>query len=175
MSTCPMCGAEFIEGTDDCEQCGNSLTDTFSPRETISEAEGLLIHRIRELKPAKPFCVSPDTPTGKVLRTISEQRIGCALVTDQQQHLLGIFSERDALMRLSVDYRDALDKPISDFMTPEPHTLRAKDRIVFAVQRMDLGGYRHVPIVDNDGKAVGIVSVRDILSYMTENLSDDTE
>lgn len=173
MSTCPMCGAEFIEGTDDCEQCGNSLTDTFRPRETTSEAEQLLLHRIRELEPAKPLCVLPSTTTGDVLRTISEQRIGCALVVDEKEKLLGIFSERDALMRLNVDYRKALDKPISEFMTSSPHTLRAKDRIVFAVQRMDLGGFRHVPIVDNDGKAVGIVSVRDILGYMTNNLSDD--
>ena len=55
-------------------------------------------------------------------------------------------------------------------MTPNPQTLVADAKIAFAVHRMDLGGYRHLPIVDERGELVGIISARDILRHLTENM-----
>ena len=55
-------------------------------------------------------------------------------------------------------------------MTSDPQTLEADSKVAFAVQRMDLGSYRHVPIVDDQGRPVGIVSVRDILRYLADKM-----
>jgi len=52
-------------------------------------------------------------------------------------------------------------------MTPEPVTLELNDKIAFALHKMHVGGYRHLPIMDG-GKLVGVISIRDILSYVTE-------
>jgi CBS domain-containing protein len=96
------------------------------------------------------------------------ERVGCAAVTDLEGRLLGIFTERDALMRLNVDAARMADKPVSSVMTANPATLRAEDKIAFALHRMNVGGYRHIPILDDDDRLVGVISIRGILAYLTE-------
>jgi CBS domain-containing protein len=60
-------------------------------------------------------------------------------------------------------------------MTASPQTLDQDAKVAFAVQRMDLGGYRHIPIVDDEDRLVGTISVRDILAYLTEKMGRATE
>ena len=56
-------------------------------------------------------------------------------------------------------------------MTTNPESLDRSAKVAFAVQRMDLGGFRHVPIVDEEKRLTGVISVRDILHYLTEKMS----
>ena len=56
-------------------------------------------------------------------------------------------------------------------MTSNPQTLVADAKIAFAVQRMDLGGYRHLPIMGPGGELVGIISARDILRHLSNCLA----
>ena len=98
-----------------------------------------------------------------------DQRIGCVMVVDNDK-LVGIFSERDALMKINVDAAKVSGRPISQFMTPKPVTLEAEDKIAFALHKMNLGGYRHVPILFQ-GKLAGVISIRDILRYLTERIA----
>jgi CBS domain-containing protein len=84
---------------------------------------------------------------------------------------LGIFSERDALRKLNVRSAELGSQPVSKFMTANPQTLVAHAKIAYAVQRMDLGGYRHLPIVDDEGKLLGIISARDIINYLTSKMT----
>jgi CBS domain-containing protein len=81
--------------------------------------------------------------------------------------LLGIFSERDAMLRLNVDAAKMVDRPVSEVMTVNPATLRDRDKIAFALHRMNVGGFRHLPILDDGDKLVGVISIRDILRYLT--------
>jgi CBS domain-containing protein len=112
--------------------------------------------------------VRPDAPIGDVLKQMIADRLGCAVVTDENRRLLGIFTERDALMRLNVDAAKMATKPVSTVMTTNPATLRARDKIVYALHRMNVGGFRHIPIIDDDEKLVGVISIRGILAYLTE-------
>ena len=167
MILCPYCDAENIEGADVCEQCQLSLAD-LSLRAPASEAErGLLRDRIETLNPKKPLSVGPDVPIGDVLRTMINSGIGCMTVVEGDR-LLGIFSERDALMRVNVDAAKLAARPVSEVMTVNPATLRSRDKIAFALQRMNVGGFRHIPILDADDRLVGVISIRDILRYLTE-------
>jgi CBS domain-containing protein len=169
MIVCPDCGFENIEGADLCEGCGQPLT-SLSLRVPNSSVEAdLLRDSIEKLQPRKPLTVAPDTPIGDVLRQLVDNRIGCIVVVDGDK-VLGIFSERDVLMRIGVDAANVKDRPVAEFMTPDPVTLEAKNRIAFAIQRMNLGGYRHIPILKG-GKLAGVISVRDILSYFTERIA----
>jgi predicted transcriptional regulator len=59
-----------------------------------------------------------------------------------------------------------LDAPVSRLMTPDPETLELDDPIVWALNRMSVGGYRHVPLVDREDRPVGILSVKDIVHYI---------
>ncbi|MGH7224104.1 MAG: CBS domain-containing protein, partial [Gemmataceae bacterium] len=59
-----------------------------------------------------------------------------------------------------------LARPIQDFMTADPETVRPTDTLAFALHKMDVGGYRHLPVL-KDGQLLGIISVRDMLRHMT--------
>jgi CBS domain-containing protein len=170
MILCPHCGAENFEGSDLCDQCQHSLMD-LSLRPLATEVErGLLRDRIETLQPNAPLTVSPDTTVGEVLRMMIDRRVGCIMIVEGDR-LLGIFSERDALMRVNVDAAKFAARPVSDVMTVNPATLRARDKIAYALNRMNVGGFRHLPILDNDDKLVGVISIRDILRYLTERQS----
>jgi len=168
MIACPFCGSENTEGSDLCDDCQHSLTDLSIPRPATSVERGLLKDRIRALDPKPPFTVAPETPIGEVLKSMIDESIGCVMIVEQGQ-LKGIFSERDALNKLNAEAKQYIDRPISSVMTPDPITLEAKNRIAFALHKMHVGGYRHLPIM-TDGKLVGVISIRDILNYLSERI-----
>ena len=170
MITCPVCTSENIEGVDQCEECGQSLNESHLSPPTNDVERSLLRGHVAALGPKTAVTVTPETPVGEVLRRMVEHKIGCVVVADDEKPL-GIFSERDALRKLNTDAAELAPRPVSEFMTPNPQTLVANAKIAFAVQRMDLGGYRHLPIVGDRGELVGIISARDILRHLTENLA----
>jgi len=170
MTSCSLCGHDNIEGADICEQCQQPLDDVHLPVPATAVERSLLEDRIDVLRPKKRKVVAPDTPVSEVLRLLVEQAIGCVVVVDDDC-VVGIFSERDALMQLNTDAAKLGDRPVSEFMTASPQTLAATAKIAFTVQRMDQGGYRHVPIVTDDGRLVDVISARDILRYLTEKMS----
>jgi CBS domain-containing protein len=168
MIICPYCDAENMEGADTCVDCEASLTD-LSIRVPASGVEAdLLRDRIERLWPKTPSTVSPNTPVGDVLKKMVDETIGCVMVVEGDK-LVGIFSERDALMKLNTDAAKFMSRPISQFMTPSPVTLETSDKIAFALQKMNVGGYRHIPILFA-GKLAGVISIRDILRYLTERI-----
>ncbi len=169
MTDCPFCGAENIPGIDDCEQCGQPLSHVHA--QALNPVERSLIKdRVSILGPKQPCTVTADTSVGEVLRRMAENRIGCVMIVDGTTPI-GIFSERDALMKLNTEAAELSERPISEFMTANPETLEDNAKIAFAVQRMDLGGYRHLPIVSANNELQGIISVRAILNYLTQRMT----
>jgi CBS domain-containing protein len=159
---CPDCGYDNIEGVDGCEQCGQPLVD-FDPASCELE-ESISRHSIAVLTP-KPVVTIPSTTTVRdSIRTMAEKNIGCVLVKDCER-LAGVFTERDVLNRITPDL-DALDEPVGNYMTRSPETIRRQDSIAYALHQMDIGGYRHMVIVDRYGSPTGILSVRDILRFL---------
>jgi predicted transcriptional regulator len=159
---CPDCGHENVPGADECQECGVSLWG-FEPQGNEVE-QGICAHSISVLCPRQPVCVAPETPVREVIAEMADKHIGCVLV-EESANLLGVFSERDALNKVALD-PEGLDRPVSDFMTASPATATKTDSIGFVLQTMDIGGYRHVPIVNSANIATGVVSSRDILRFM---------
>lgn len=172
MILCPYCSCENIEGVDECEECGQPLSDTHLAPPGTEVERSMLRDRISVLAPKKPVTVAPSTPVGEVLKLMVKNKIGCVVVADGNR-TVGIFSERDALRKINADAAQLATRPVSEFMTPNPQTLVADAKIAFAVQRMDVGGYRHLPVVGQQGELVGIISARDILRHLTDNLTPD--
>ena len=170
MTLCPYCGRKNIPGDDECAACGQPLDESHLAPPSNEVERTLLGDRISVLVPKSPITVAPATPVGEVVRLMAEHRIGCVVVTDGDRPL-GIFSERDALRKIDTDAPDLGARPVSQFMTSHPQTLVADAKIAFAVQRMDVGGYRHLPIVDDRGELVGIISARDILRHLTDTMA----
>ncbi len=169
MIACPLCGSENTQGSDICDQCQHSLTDMSRPQQNTPVERGLMKDRIESLSPKKPLTVAPETSVGEVLKKMAANSIGCVMIV-QGDDLLGIFSERDALMKLNTDAARMADRPIRAVMTPDPISLEARDKIAFALHKMNVGGYRHVPIMTG-GQLTGVISIRDILGYLTERIN----
>ncbi len=170
MITCPLCGFDNIEGVDGCEQCGQPLADTHLRKPRTPVEQGLLTDRVDALKPKTPITVSPEMTVGEVLKLMVDRGIGSVFIA-KDQRIKGVFTERDALLRLGADYEKCLERPIAEFMTRNPQSLKANAKVAFAVHQMDVGEYRHLPIVEEDGTAKGVISVRDILRYLKEKLA----
>lgn len=168
MVVCPFCEEENIDGADECEQCHQPLGFLSKPRASSPIEHSLLKDRVYMLAPPKPVSVDDSTQVGEVLRLMVDRSIGCVLVVHDDE-LAGIFTERDALLRLNVDAAAFADRPVRDFMTVSPDTIEMDAPIAFALHKMDVGGYRHLPVTTG-GRPSGIISVRDILRYMTEDL-----
>jgi CBS domain-containing protein len=169
MILCPYCEAENIEGADECQACGAALTELSRRIPSSSVEADLLRDRIERLWPKSPSTVAPDTSVGDVLKKMVDERIGCVMIVDGGK-LAGIFSERDALMKINTDAPKLLTRPISQFMTASPVTLETSDKIAYALHKMNVGGYRHIPILF-EGKLAGVISIRDILRYLTERIA----
>jgi CBS domain-containing protein len=116
--------------------------------------------------------VPQGTTIGQAARIMKEHRVGCVLVEDGGK-LVGIFTERDILTKLVGTGYDPAKVAVDGVMTRDPETLTPEDPIAFALQRMSVGGYRHIPLVDSAGHPVGILSVKDIVDYLAEHFPEE--
>lgn len=167
--TCPSCGGENIDGVVDCISCGQPLSDLTLSEPSTAVERSLLVDRVAVLAPKPAIHVDPATPMSEVLTMLVARDIGCVVVAESGKPV-GVFSERDALMKLGANAAALRDRPVSEFMTAPAETLEVSAKLAFALQRMDVGGYRHLPIVDDQGVLTGIISVRDILGYLADKL-----
>ena len=122
------------------------------------------------MKPA--ITVDLDTPIRDAIHLMQSKRIGCVLVLSHRK-LMGIFTERDVLKKIVGASFDLRSTPITEVMTINPQALNEDDTIAYALNFMDLGGYRHIPIVNDLFEPVGLVSVKDIVSYLVQHFADE--
>lgn len=132
-----------------------------------------LCRSISVLEPRKPLCVAKDATLESVVSMLQSNRIGCVMITDASGKLTGIFSERDALLKVIHQFEAVRAKPISDFMTKDPVAQTPDSTIGFVLNLMSTGGFRHMPIVDNEGLPIGIVSVKDVVDFIVKSFTDD--
>jgi CBS domain-containing protein len=107
-----------------------------------------ILEPLRVLNPRSPLSVAPTATLREAVTIMREHHIGCVLVVEHDR-LKGILTERDLLLKME---GAALDEPVARFMTADPETLELDDPIVWALNRMSVGGYRHVPLVDREGR-----------------------
>lgn len=167
---CPFCEHENIEGMDQCAECEADLSN-FEDAEGSHDFEQVLLQRpLSDVTASDYLDVSDSTSVGETVRRLNEGGCHVAIIHDDKG-VAGIFTERDVLYKLADGLANRADAPIRDFMTPEPEGLCPTDPIAFALNRMMVRGFRNIPLLDQE-KLVGVVSVRDILEYMTKEFSD---
>lgn len=120
---------------------------------------------IQNLEPKKPITLEVNATLDEAIALMQTKNIGAVLVTEGNT-LKGIFTERDVLMKVVNKDLDTKTVKLSEVMTAEPETLTSQDRIAYALNRMTVGGYRHIPITDEDGDLTGIISVKDIVEFL---------
>ena len=102
-----------------------------------------------------------QTTVADAARLMKKHVVGALLIVDDA-HLVGIFTERDALFRVIAVDKDPKTTRVGTAMTKKPRTIDPDRPIGHALHMMYEGGFRHVPVVEN-GKPVGMVSARDAL------------
>src|SRR3954451_10915742 len=117
-----------------------------------------ILHRRR----SGPNLVSarPDETVCAAAKRMAEQGCGSILVTEHER-LLGIFTERDLLVRVAAASLDLAATTLREVMTADPETIDAEEPVEEAVRRMDEGAFRHLVVVSG-GRVLGVVSTRDI-------------
>jgi CBS domain-containing protein len=119
--------------------------------------------------PDQPLAATVNDSVGQVLQLLRAQRTGAMLICDGEK-LVGIFTERDALKLMA---RDAdFSTPVSEVMSREPATIPATATVGQAIRVMSEGFYRHLPIVDDDGKPTGVVAVHGIVHYLVDHFPE---
>ena len=166
---CPSCGQANVPGADECVKCLFPLASIDSELQGSDRVESSVLQDpVRALKFRPPVTIPIDGKLGLALDRMVEHRVGALLVVDAKGCLVGILTERDYLRKIVGLVSDYAHRPLREFMTPDPETVGADDRMGLALQKMDIGGYRHLPVVEDDGRPVGLISVRDVLRHITK-------
>jgi CBS domain-containing protein len=127
----------------------------------------LKIDSVARLNPTLPLCIKPEESVAQAVAIMRKEKVGSLLVCENNE-LVGIFTERDLLRRVLAE-NISLDRPIVDFMTPKPVLVGAKQTISAAIRLMEEGGYRHLPVVNEAGVPLGVLSVKRIVHYLVEH------
>ena len=114
----------------------------------------------------EPFAtVSADTKVSAAVQKLSGFHIACLLV-EEDGKLVGVFSDRDVLDRVALEYDDVKDRCVREVMTSDPVYVYDTDPAAAALSVMAVSGYRHVPIVDASERIVGIVSPQRVTAFL---------
>jgi CBS domain-containing protein len=168
---CPTCGHDNVPGSEECGECGQDLTQLDRPIAQNRVERSLMENPVRILLPSEPITIRPTTTVHDAIQTMLSHNIGALIVIDKDGKLLGIFSERDLLCKVAGLHEHYAELPVSQFMTVNPETVTADDTLAFAIHKMSIGGYRHLPVAA-DGRPTGVVSVRDMLRHITRQCMD---
>jgi CBS domain-containing protein len=95
----------------------------------------------------------------------------CVLITGDRK-VLGIFTSRDFLIRIAAAGADSTAIALGDVMTKSPRALRPRDGVAFAINWMAIDGFRNVPIVDDAGDALGVLTVWDVMAHLESILNE---
>lgn len=163
---CPVCQWQNFVGDDLCDNCGADLRASDTPEPATGFSGPLLGIHLDELGAPAPETVDGSEDVASVVERMHREGIDCLLVTESGR-LAGIFTDRDALLKLAG--RGLEHRPIRELMTADPVVLRHDDTIAVAVNKMAVGGFRHVPIVEG-GRPVAVVSARDIFRHIATRL-----
>ena len=168
---CPHCGFENYAGEEVCERCLHDLTQTdTTPRPKNEIHRSIIEDPVSRLNPPAHAVCSPEDPAADAIETMKSRRLGCVVVEEKKQPV-GIFTERDVLMKVIGRPVDPKRAPVRSLMTSPVDSLKSTDSIAYALNKMSIGGYRHIPIADDHGHVTGVISVRNILQYLAKQIA----
>ncbi len=166
---CPYCGADTLPGDERCPECFHSMMVREMPKATRGDAihQALLSQPVSDLLTGADLLVcAPEDSVEKVVDIFRKEKKGCVLVYKNKK-MVGILSNRDLLLRVAGKQEDLSKVKVGDVMTSNPGFVRPGDPMAYAVNKMAVGGYRHVPVLRDDGSPVSILLIKDVLRYLS--------
>jgi len=116
---------------------------------------------VGELMTRDPVMVEPDATVKEAARMMRDRDIGAVLVADRGQ-LVGVLTDRDIVVRGIAEKGDPSSTKVMDIVSKEVETVKPNDSVEKAVKKMRSKAMRRIPVVDERGKPVGIVTIGDL-------------
>ena len=132
---------------------------------------GMLRQSVRALPARHPLLFAPHHTVAEAMRAMQKEHRGVVLVTEDGSpttRVLGIFTERDVLFKIIDRGQNPTRLPLAEVMTRDPECLPVEASIAWVLNKMSIGGFRHVPVVDRNGRPVFVVSVKDVVEWLVE-------
>tara|TARA_B100000214_G_C23927598_1_gene609131 strand:+ start:462 stop:1013 length:552 start_codon:yes stop_codon:yes gene_type:complete len=126
--------------------------------------------KISTLQLESPITAEMGTNLKNALNLLQQKQQNCLIVTNNDK-IEGILTERDILLKVTGKGFDLDLVTVDEFMTSKPECLSEDDPIAYALNKMHIGGFRHVPIVDDGFAPVSIISISDIISIIADYFS----
>lgn len=167
---CPSCGSENIVGSDRCEECLSSLMETGMPK----PKSGDKVQQLLMTAPVMDVITDRDVliakmsdPISKIVDRMTQRKKSCILIY-WEHRLVGIISERRLLTHVALKKDNLQTVSAGEIMTRDPEFVRPTDPLAFALHKMSLCRFRHIPIIDENGKPLSILSIKDVLTYLLQ-------
>lgn len=126
--------------------------------------------RVRDvMQRRKLLKAGPEILVDKAAKLMAARNVGAILVVDDDR-LVGIFTERDLLVRVVARGLDAHATQLAEVMTREPQAVDPDKPFGYALLLMHEKGFRHLPVVEN-GKPIGVVSSRSAMDPELEEFT----
>ena len=139
----------------------------------------MTVQQIIERKEEKPITVGPETSLYLATQLMKQSRIGALLVLDDNGNLVGIFTERDVVYAVGGKENEAMGQlclkdPVKNYMVRDVKTCSVNTSIDVIMQMMTDGRFRHVPVTDEGGGILGMVSIGDVVKDRMEKLEKES-
>ena len=149
------------------------MAERSSPARTLGAYD--LRVSVKNLALPKPVTILASTTIREAVALMQNGSFGSVLVVKADRTLEGIFTERDMLLKISGHRLDWDREIVGDYMTTDPETLGESANLAFVLNMMTSGGFRHVPIVDEQKRPLFVVSIRDVVKYICSFFSKEVE
>jgi CBS domain-containing protein len=129
----------------------------------------LLLTPVSEvMRRTAPVTLSTQVSVARAVETMAKRKVSAVMVVEARKprRLVGIFTERDYLLRAG--QRGLGKLPLGKVMSRDPERVRPKDSVAFALQKMSVGRFRHVPVLDDRAVPVGMITTRDLVDFVVE-------
>ncbi len=132
--------------------------------------EALAEEMIAELK-SKPYAEIPsDKSVHGAIQALSGLKVASLMVIEEGR-LVGVFTERDVLEKVSTRFDEVKDLPVCEVMTANPIVVYETDPVATALSAIAAAGYRRVPVLDINEKVVGVISPRRVFSFLQDHFA----
>jgi 2-oxoglutarate ferredoxin oxidoreductase subunit beta len=131
----------------------------------------ILTDTLADLNPKKPLTASVDISLAEAVNLLKKYNVGLLALVDEQGKLAGVFTEWDVFTKIALKVEAMEQYQVKDFMTPNVSTLKATDTIANALHLMSIHRFRHIPLIDDEGKPEGVISFRSVVHYIEGNFT----
>jgi CBS domain-containing protein len=166
---CPECRTDNIEGADYCANCGADLYGLDRPGASGGEGPEFIQEPLSNVPAKAPVKVAPSDPVGLAVRMMQRTDTNCVLVMDGAR-LAGLITPWDILHKVAGPTEDLNAVTCGQVMTRDPVFLREQDNIAVAINKMSIGGFRHIPLLQGE-TPVAVVDIGDVFRHIARHLA----